>query len=131
MSGTWAVRRAGDGPRMTAGFTEEEATRHAAELPGLLDDPDASFTVTDLLPELEQRFPEGGSVWLGKVVYWRRGQQGTVALGEPASYSRWAPRPGPVPWFIGTDGAEVFVALDDGHASWWPARWLDTREDLT
>jgi hypothetical protein len=126
MSGTYAIVRVG-GRGMDAGHSKEEAERWAAELPGLLEEPDAVFTVTDLLPELEQRFPEGGAVWLGKAVHWRRGQHGTVAVGKPESFSRWAPRPGLVPWFIGQSGAEVFVVLDDGYASWWPARWLETR----
>lgn len=124
--GTWVVRGM-DGRSGTAGFTEAEAVKYAAELPAALEDTSLTFTVTDLLPELEQRFPAGGAVWLGPPVHWRRDQHGTVGLGEPASYARWVPRPGPVPWFISCDGAEVFVVLDDGYASWWPARWLETR----
>lgn len=126
MSGTYAVTRAGE-RTMSAGYTKEEAERWAAELPGLLEEPGAVFTVSDLLPDLEQRFPEGGAVWLGKRVYWRRGQPGTVALGKPESFAKWAPRPGLVPWFISQDGASVFVTLDDGPASWWPVYMLDTR----
>jgi hypothetical protein len=127
MSGTYAVSRPGE-PGMTAGFTEEEAARLAAELPQLLNAPHLLFTVTDLLPELERRFPEGGPVWLGQRVHWRKGQRGTVASGEPESFSRWQPRPGLVPWFIAAGGASVFVVLDDGYASWWPAGWLETRD---
>lgn len=127
MSGTWAVTRLGDEPRMTAGFTKKEAAKLAAELPGLLNDPAASFTVRDLLPELEQRFPVGTAVWLGQRVYWRRGQRGVVAKGKPERFAKWVPRPGRVPWFISISGASVYVALDDGCASWWPASWLETR----
>jgi hypothetical protein len=127
MSGTWAVTRPGE-RGMTAGYAEDEARRYAAELPGLLEDLSLSFTATDLLPELERRFPVGGTVWLGKPVYWRRGQRGTVAAGVPDLCVKWQPEPGPVPWFIGTGGAYVHVVLDDGTASWWPSRWLDTRE---
>jgi hypothetical protein len=125
--GTWVVRGM-DGCSGTAGFTEADAVKWAAELPAALEDLSLSFTVHDLLPDLEQRFPVGGAVWLGKPVYWRRGQRGTVALGEPDCRVMWQPEPGLVPWFIGIDGASVYVALDDdGYASWWPARWLDTR----
>jgi hypothetical protein len=126
MSGTYAVSRAGE-RGMDAGYSAEEAARWAAELPGLLDDPAASFTVTDLLPDLEQRFPAGGAVWLGSRVHWRKGQRGTVAEGEPEGFAKWVPGPGLVPWFISTDGASVYVVLDDGCASWWPATWLETR----
>lgn len=126
MNGTYAVTRSGE-RRGSAGYTKEEAEQWAAELPGLLEEPGASFTVTDLLPELEQRFPVGGAVWLGEPVHWRRGQHGTVGTGEPDCRVMWQPRPDPVPWFVSTDGASVFVVLDDGYASWWPAQWLDTR----
>jgi hypothetical protein len=124
MSGTYAVSRAGEG--MTAGFTQEEAERFAAELDELFPGP--PFAVIDLLPELERRFPEGAAVWLGPRVHWRRGQAGTVSEGEAESYARWQPQPGPVPWFISRDGASVHVILDDGSASWWPSGWLETRE---
>jgi hypothetical protein len=127
MSGTYAVTRAGDHGGTIAGFTEEEAAGYAAELERLLR-PGPPFMVRDLLPELERRFPGGGSVWLGRQAYWRKGQRGTVAAGEPESFARWTPAAGPVPWFIGTGGASVFVRLDDGYASWWPAGWLETRE---
>jgi hypothetical protein len=131
MSGTWAVLDTREGPRlsgrMTAGYTQAEAEQWAAELPGLLGDPAASFTTADLLPGLERRFQPGTAVWLGTRVYWRRGQRGTVTAGEPESYAKWAPQDGILPWFVGSGGAEVFVALDDGYASWWPAGWLDTR----
>jgi hypothetical protein len=110
---------------MSAGFTREEAASFAAELDELL--PGLPFEVCDLLPELEQRFPFGTQVWLGPRVYWRRGQPGVVAAGEPESFVKWQPTPGLVPWFIGNDGPYVFVALDDGYASWWPAGWLETR----
>jgi hypothetical protein len=110
---------------MMAGFTREEAESCCTELAELA--PGLSFPVTDLLPELEQRFPAGTAVWLGQQVYWCRGQRGTVAEGEPESFAKWVPRPGPVPWLVGTDGASVYVVLDDGYASWWPASWLETR----
>jgi hypothetical protein len=125
--GTWAVCRDGSDYRMQAGFTQAEAERHAAELPGLLDEPDAVFTARDLLPELEKRFPPGAAVWLGERVHWRRGQRGTVTAALPDSLARWVPAAGPVPWFISAGGGSVFVVLDDGSASWWPAKWLDTR----
>lgn len=125
--GTWAVRRDGSDYRMSAGFTRAEAERWAAELPGLLGEPAADFTTADLLPGLERRFQPGTPAWLGKRVYWRKGERGTVAAGIPESFARWAPRAGPVPWFIGSGGPYVYVALDDGYASWWPANWLETR----
>lgn len=126
MSGTYAITRPGQ-RGMTAGLSAAEAESLAADLLECLPGP--AFTMHDLLPELEQRFPEGAAVWLGPRVYWRRGQRGTVGAGEPESFAEWQPRPGLVPWFIGSDGAEVFVRLDDGCASWWPATWLETRED--
>lgn len=125
MSGTYALTRLGV-PGMTAGFTQEEAVRLAAEF--LAELPGAPFETCDLLPELERRFPVGAAVWLGPRVHWRRGQAGTVAEGEPQSIARWVPGPGLVPWFVSRDGASVYVLLDDGYASWWPAGWLETRE---
>ena len=131
MSGTWAVLEAREGSRlsgrMTAGLTREDAERYAAELPRVLEDFSLSFTARDLLPDLEARFQPGTPVWLGPRVHWAKGQRGTVAAGKPESFSQWQPYPGLVPWFIGTDGAEVFVTLGDGYASWWPAGWLETR----
>jgi hypothetical protein len=129
MSGTFAVVTAYRGhASTTAGLARGDAERWVAELPGLLDyELDKPPEVLDLLPELEARFPAGGAVWLGPRVHWRPGQPGTVAAGEPESFARWSPQAGPVPWFIGTGGAYVFAALDDGYASWWPARWLETR----
>jgi len=124
MSGTYALSRPGQ-RGMDAGFTKEEAGRLAVEFEQELGGP--PFTVTDLLPELEQRFQPGTRVWLGQKVYWRRGQAGTVSVGEAESFAKWQPAPGLVPWFIGQDGAYVFVTLDDGYASWWSAGWLETR----
>jgi hypothetical protein len=124
VSGTYALGRTD--PRSTdAGFTKEEADRLAAEWGQVLGG--SPFTVTDLLPELEQRFQPGTRVWLGQRVHWRRGQAGVVSAGEPESFALWQPEAGQVPWFIGQGGAHVFVTLDDGYASWWSAGWLETR----
>jgi hypothetical protein len=125
VSGTYALSRPGE-RGMTAGFTQEMAARCAAEW--LVELPGPPFEIRDLLPELQRRFPVGAAVWLGPRVTWRRGQAGTVAEGEPQSIARWQPRPGLVPWFVALDGASVYVLLDDGSASWWPAGWLETRE---
>jgi hypothetical protein len=126
MSGTLAVVTVYRGREcVSAGYDLDEAeslAEAAAEMGGWEQGP----VIRDLLPELEERFPLGGQVRLGRPVYWRRGQHGTVTAGEPASYARWSPG-NPAPWFIGTDGADVFVTLDDGYASWWPAKWLETR----
>jgi hypothetical protein len=126
MSGTLAVVTVYRGREcVSGGFDQAEAENMAAavaELGGWEQGPD----IRDLLPGLEAFFPLGADVWLGKPVYWRRGQHGTVTAGEPLEFARWSPG-NPAPWFIGTDGADVFVTLDDGYASWWPAKWLDTR----
>jgi hypothetical protein len=126
MSGTLGIRtKHRRHVSVSGGFDQGEAEDLAAaiaELGGWEEGP----TIVDLLPELEERFLPGTPVWLGHRVYWRRGQRGTVTAGTPAEYSRWSL--GDLsPWFIGGDGAEVFVTLDDGYASWWPARWLETR----
>ena len=127
MSGTLAVVTVYRGREgMSAGYSAGEAAEMAeavAELGGW----DRPVAIRDLRPELEARFPLGTRVWLGEAVYWRRGQAGTVTAGEPENFSRWQPAPGPVPWFIGPDGACVHVLLGDGYGSWWPARWLETR----
>jgi hypothetical protein len=124
VSGTCAIVQLGE-RGMQAGLTRAEAESFAVEL--RQEFPDAVFTVTDLLPELEQLFPVGTRVWLGPRVTWRRGQSGTVTAGEPPSFVRWQPATGPVPWVVGLSGAYVSVALDDGCVSWWPSRWLETR----
>lgn len=127
MSGTLAVVTVWRGREVAGcGYDQAEADEMAtavAELGGW----DSGPVIRDLLPELEQRFPLGARVWLGHRVHWRRGQAGTVAAGEPESFASWRPAFGPVPWFIGCDGAYVFVELDDGYASWWSAKWLETR----
>jgi hypothetical protein len=110
----------------SSGFDQAEAADLSAAVAELGGWEEGPFT-RDLLPALEQRFQPGTPVWLGRRVYWRRGQRGAVAAGEPESYARWVPQPGLVPWFISLDGASVFVELDDGCASWWPATWLETR----
>lgn len=127
MSGTLAVVTVYRGrDLLSAGYDENEAAEMAeavAELGGW----DSPPVVRDLLPDLERRFQPGTRVWLGQRVYWRRGQPGTVAAGEPESFACWTPQPGLAPWFIGADGAYVYVVLDDGYASWWRSTWLDTR----
>lgn len=126
MSGTLAVVTVWRGREVvSAGYDQAEAVGMAAavaELGGWESWP----AIRDLLPGLEQRFPLGAPVWLGKPVYWRRGQAGTVTAGQLESFASW-PEHGPSPWFIGTDGAYVHVLLDDGYASWWHASWLETR----
>lgn len=127
MSGTLAVVTVYQGREMvSSGFDQAEAAE-LAEAIAELDGWDSGPDIVNLLPDLEARFPAGTPVWLSQRVYWRKGQPGTVAEGVPLSFARWAPRPGPVPWFIGGDGPSVFVALDDGYASWWPAKWLELR----
>jgi hypothetical protein len=126
MSGTYAVvTMDGDREHLDAGYSKADAERFAYELPELLG---ISAEVRDLLPGLEARFPVGGKVWLSQRVRWRRGQAGTVTVGEPDDYARW-PEHGPSPWFLGSGGAVVHVLLGDGYESWWPAHWLETRDD--
>jgi hypothetical protein len=126
VSGTLAVVTLWGGHEsVSAGFDADEA-QHLAEAVAELGGWDKPPEVRDMLPDLEARFPVGTAVWLGKSVYWRRGQRGVVAAGEPESYARW-PERGPSPWFLSADGAEVYVVLDDGYASWWRSTWLETR----
>lgn len=126
MSGTLAVVTVHKGHQMMgAGYDQAEAEWIAGEI-AKLGGWDEGPVIRDLLPHLEAFFPVGTDVWLGKRVYWRRGQHGKVAVGEPDSLAKWSPSD-PAPWYIGQDGASVYVALDDGYASWWPSRWLDTR----
>lgn len=126
MSGTLAVVTVYQGRAMTsAGFDQAEADDLAgaiAELGGW----DSGPTVVDALPDLQERFPAGRQVMLGRRVHWRRGQPGIVAEAKPESFARW-PESSLSPWFLGEGGAYVFVVLDDGYASWWPTSWLETR----
>lgn len=129
MSGTLAIVTVWRGHEsMSAGYDLAEAEEWRGVLVTELGARgwDGPPEIRDLLPDLEERFQPGTDVWLGKRVYWRKGQHGTVAAGEPESHAKWFPS-NPSPWFISQDGASVWVVLDDGYASWWPARWLDTR----
>lgn len=129
MSGTLAVVTVWRGREsMSAGYDQGEAEELREVLIAELGATgwDGPPEIRDLLPDLEARFQPGTCVWLGQRVYWRKGHHGTVAAGSPAGYARWCPSD-PSPWFIGSDGAEVFVELDDGYASWWPSTWLETR----
>lgn len=123
MSGTLAVVITYRGHEcLSAGYDAGEA-RDLAEAIAELGGWDSGPEIRDLLPGLRERFPVGRRVMLGKRVYWRPGQGGVVAAGEPESYARW-PESGLSPWARDSSGAEVFVVLDDGCASWWRARWL-------
>ena len=124
--GTWAVVTSYEGrEHLSAGYAEADAREMAfTTLPECLGITDAA--VRDLLPGLEAFYPAGTEVWLSQRVYWRRGQHGRVAAGEPESFARWSPG-SPAPWFLAEGGAYVYVVLDDGYASWWPCRCLETR----
>ena len=126
MSGTLAVVTGYQGRTCTsAGLDAAEAAGLAAAI-AELGGWDSGPVIIDALPDLQERFPLSRPVWLGKPVHWRRGQRGVVAAGEPESFARW-PEHGPTPWFLSADGASVYVALDDGYTSWWPAAWLEVR----
>jgi hypothetical protein len=123
MSGTLAVVTVYRGREcVSAGLDEAEAAEMARAIAGLVGW-EAGPEIRDLLPGLEAAFPVGRRVMLGPRVHWRPGQGGVVAPGELESFARW-PEYGPSPWLLGTDGAYVYVVLDDGYASWWRSTWL-------